>query len=562
MKKVSYIVRLDDASDYMSLDKWEAFFDIFDTYGVKPIVAVIPHVEDKKLIADHPFISDFWERVDAWQQKGYVIALHGYNHVYTTKKSGIIKKNQRSEFAGVSYKKQADKIKKGWQIFKEHGIVSKVFVAPAHSFDENTLKALRAETDIRMVSDGFTHDTFHYKGMYWIPQQISRPEEKESGVWTICYHPETAEQWQLYELKQFIAAHQEAFVNPDNISLSGYFSDSERKLFRDNQKKYIKKYRRETIKQTKHSIMSFLYQLKRTPIRIQKSLLETLSPILPDKLYIKWQYRLKMGKPLNLKHPKTFSEKLQWLKLYNRRPEYTMMVDKVKVKKYVASIIGEEYIIPTLGVWDDPDKIDFDALPDRFVLKCNHNSGLGMYICKDKSKMDVEKVKADLRLGLKESHYLHAREWPYKNVPHLILAEEYIEPRSETKDLPDYKWYCFNGEPTYCQVIQDRSSIETIDFFDTNWNHQDFVGLNPTAGPAAVVPSRPAKLETQIKIAKELSKCMPFSRIDLYQTDKKTYFGEITFFPMSGMGSFNPNKYNEILGNMISLPDKERGGNY
>lgn len=258
MKKVSYIVRLDDASEYMSLDKWEAFFDIFDTYGVKPIVAVIPHVEDKKLIADHPFISDFWERVDAWQQKGYVIALHGYNHVYTTKKSGIIKKNQRSEFAGVSYKKQADKIKKGWQIFKEHGIVSKVFVAPAHSFDENTLKALRAETDIRIVSDGFTHDTFHYKGMYWIPQQISRPEEKEFGVWTICYHPETAEQWQLNELKQFIAAHLDSFVNLLTVSLKDEFSKEEMQRFQAQCKLFVLRRRSNFIKKLKSIIHSFM----------------------------------------------------------------------------------------------------------------------------------------------------------------------------------------------------------------------------------------------------------------------------------------------------------------
>lgn len=275
---------------------------------------------------------------------------------------------------------------------------------------------------------------------------------------------------------------------------------------------------------------------------------------LPDKLYLRILYRLQMGKRLNLNNPVTFSEKLQWLKLYNRKPEYTIMVDKVKAKEYVASIIGEEYIIPTLGVWDDPDKIDFNSLPESFVLKCNHNSGQGMYICKDKSKMDVEKVKKNLRKGLSQNYYAGNREWPYKNVPRKILAEQYIDPAPDIQDLPDYKWYCFNGEPKFCQVIQDRSQCETIDFFDIDWNHQLFVGLNPIAENAKNLPSRPSNIDTHLYIARELSKGIPFSRIDLYETGNKTYFGEVTFFPASGLGYFRPNKYNEILGQMIKLP--------
>lgn len=285
---------------------------------------------------------------------------------------------------------------------------------------------------------------------------------------------------------------------------------------------------------------------------------------LPDKLFLKLKFRLALGYKLDLKNPKTFSEKLQWLKLYDRKPEYTVMVDKVKVKEYVASILGEEYIIPTLGVWDDPDKIDFDALPDRFVLKCNHNSGLGMYICKDKSKMNIEKVKEELRIGLKQNYFKGNREWPYKDVPRRIIAEQYIDPAPNVQDLPDYKWFCFNGEPKFCQVIQNRTTNETIDFFDTEWVHQDFCGLNPVfgpkVGPAAVTPECPPNLLTHIKIARELSKGLPFSRVDLYETGEKTYFGEITFFPMSGMGEFTPDNYNEILGKMLVLPGEKRGG--
>ena len=158
--------------------------------------------------------------------------------------------------------------------------------------------------------------------------------------------------------------------------------------------------------------LSYYYH---NPSRLVLRLLDRFGKWLPDVVYLKCKFRLSMGYKLNLKSPRTFSEKLQWLKLYDRRPEYTLMVDKIKAKEYVASVIGEEYIIPTLGVWKDPDMIDFAALPDRFVLKVNHNSGTGMYICKDKSKMDVEKVKANLTNGLREDYYKENREWPYKN---------------------------------------------------------------------------------------------------------------------------------------------------
>ena len=279
-----------------------------------------------------------------------------------------------------------------------------------------------------------------------------------------------------------------------------------------------------------------------------------------DRYYLKVQFRAHMGYKLNLDNPKTFSEKLQWLKLFNRRPEYTMMVDKVKAKEYVASVLGDEYVIPTLGVWDDPEKIDFDALPERFVLKCNHNSGLGMYICKDKSKMDVDKVKTELRKGLKQDYYLTNREWPYKDVPRRILAEQYIDPAPNVQDLPDYKWYCFGGEPKFCQVIQDRNTCETIDFYDTEWNHQEFIGLAPDVSNAKKLQDKPANLATHLRIARELSKGIPFSRIDLYETGERTYFGEVTFYPATGLGKFRPDQYNEMIGQMVKLPRVKWGG--
>lgn len=278
-----------------------------------------------------------------------------------------------------------------------------------------------------------------------------------------------------------------------------------------------------------------------------------------DELFVKLNYRAFTGKKLHLKNPQTFSEKLQWLKLYDRNPRYTDLVDKYKVKDIVAKQIGEEYIIPTFGIWDKPEDIDWKSLPNQFVLKTTHGGGGGgIVICRDKSSFNIEAATEKLRQAMKQDIYKEFREWPYKNVPHRILAEQFIDPAPEVRDLPDYKWYCFNGEPKYCQVIQNRSDKETIDFFDTDWNHQVFIGLNPAAIHSAVLPPKPDNLETQIHIAKQLSKDIPFSRIDLYETDDYTYFGEVTFYPASGTGSFQPEEYNDILGKLIELPSQKR----
>lgn len=283
------------------------------------------------------------------------------------------------------------------------------------------------------------------------------------------------------------------------------------------------------------------------------------SKLWSDKAYLQIMYRLKMGKKLNVDCPKSFSEKLQWLKLYNRKPEYTMMVDKVKVKDYVASVLGEEYIIPTLGVWDNPDNIDFEKLPDRFVIKCNHNSGLGMFICKDKSKMDIDKVKENLRKGLAQNYYMEYREWPYKDVPRRILAEKYIDPMPGKRDLPDYKFFCFDGEPKYCQVITGRETNMCIDFFDQDWNHQPF--HEPRNYPfASPTPQKPDNYEMMWNAARKLSEGLPFSRIDFYDVGESVYFGEITFFPTNGMGGFDPDYYDNLIGDMITLPGEKRGG--
>lgn len=284
------------------------------------------------------------------------------------------------------------------------------------------------------------------------------------------------------------------------------------------------------------------------------SILQHFFTWLPDKIYIKLMFRLRMRHKLNLRNPKTFCEKIQWLKLYDRQPEYTILVDKYSVKQYVSSIIGEEFIIPTLGVWDNPETIDWEKLPNQFVLKTTHGGGSsGVVICKDKGSFDKSAAISKLRSSLMQDVYKELKEWPYKTIPRRIIAEQFILPPTNSTDLPDYKWYCFNGEPSFCQVIQERSSFETIDFFNLQWEHQDFIGLSPTAVHASKLPDKPNNLDLQISIARKLSKGLSFCRIDLYEVENRVYFGEVTLYPRSGFGLFIPIKYDRILGEMLNI---------
>lgn len=271
-----------------------------------------------------------------------------------------------------------------------------------------------------------------------------------------------------------------------------------------------------------------------------------------DEEFLKRKFKSNLKYDLNLLSPNTFSEKIQWLKINDRKDIYTILVDKYKVREYIKEKLGEEYLIPLIGIWDDPDDIDFNKLPDQFVLKCNHNSGLGMCICKDKSKLDISKVRRELKKGLKQDYYLTGREWPYKNVSRKIIAEKYMKNEHET-ELKDYKFFCFNGEPKYCQVISDRSTNETIDFFDMKWNHQEFIGLNSKCSNSKHPIAKPVTFEKMKEFAYILAKNTKFVRIDFYEIERKLYFGEITFYPASGFGNFKPTEWNEKLGEMINL---------
>ena len=274
---------------------------------------------------------------------------------------------------------------------------------------------------------------------------------------------------------------------------------------------------------------------------------------LDDKTFLKKIFRARLGYPLNLEDPKTFNEKIQWLKLYDRRPEYTMMVDKHAVKQYVGSVIGEDYLIPTLGVWDSVEDIDFDSLPDQFVLKCTHDSG-SIVICRDKKAFDIEKAKAQLNQYMKRDYYLVWREWPYKNVKHRIIAEKYLADSSG--ELRDYKFFTFNGKVKILLLVTDRnnpSSETKYDFYDTNFKHLNLSSGYPQAN---LKLERSETFDEMIRLAEKLSENIPHLRVDFYNVNGKVYFGELTFYRMAGLAPFDPPEWDSIWGEWITLPEK------
>lgn len=301
-------------------------------------------------------------------------------------------------------------------------------------------------------------------------------------------------------------------------------------------------------------MLSIQYYI-RNPKTLLLSILQRYGGWIPDKLYLKWLFRLKMGKRLDLRSPSSFNEKLQWLKLYNKKPEYTTMVDKYAVKEYVANIIGEEYIIPTLGIWKRPEDIDWNTLPDQFVLKTTHGSACsGVVICRDKASFDCKQAIEKLNGSLKSSIYRSLREWPYKNVPRRIIAEQYITPSSFNNDLLDYKFFCFDGDVKALYVATERSSGDVkFDFFDADFNHLDLWQGHPVSGRHMMI-MKPKGFDEMKAIASNLSKGLPHVRVDLYDIDGKIYFGELTFYSGGGLVPFHPDKWDYEFGRWIKLP--------
>ena len=274
---------------------------------------------------------------------------------------------------------------------------------------------------------------------------------------------------------------------------------------------------------------------------------------LGDKSYLKLAFRAKMGYPLDLDKPRTFSEKLQWLKLYDRNPLYTTLVDKYAVRRYIADKIGEEYLIPLVGgPWNSAEEIDFDSLPEQFVLKCNHNSG-GVIICRDKSSFDRAAAARRLDEDLKKNYYLEGREWPYKNVKPCIIAEKLLKNDEISDGIWDYKFFCFNGKPKLMYIASDGSSDPRTDFFDMNFEH---VNIRMRDGSFDELPTKPEQFEQMKHMAEKLSQGFSHVRVDFYIADGQVYSGEITLYHCSGFINITPKKWDSILGSWLELPGR------
>lgn len=276
----------------------------------------------------------------------------------------------------------------------------------------------------------------------------------------------------------------------------------------------------------------------------------------PAEEFLRRMYRYDMGREPDLENPVTYTEKLQWLKLHDHRPVYTTMVDKYAVKGYVADRIGAEYVVPLLGVWDRAEDIDFGTLPDRFVLKTTHDSG-GIVVCRDKKKLNIPAARRRLAKFLKRNYYDHNREWPYKGVPHRIIAEAYMED-STCHELRDYKFFTFGGVPKVLYIAQGRGSGgETVaDFFDMDFNHLTFT-IDHDMAP--VPPEKPGTFELMKELAAKLSEGTPQLRVDFYEVDGRVYFGEMTFFHCSGTAPFHPESWDRTFGDWVILPDQTGG---
>lgn len=275
--------------------------------------------------------------------------------------------------------------------------------------------------------------------------------------------------------------------------------------------------------------------------------------VLPDTIFLKIKYYLKMGKRLDVNNPKTFNEKLQWLKINDQKPEYTNMVDKYLVRKYISNKIGEEYLIDLLGVYNNFDEIDFNSLPDQFVLKPNHTSG-DVFICKDKTSINFPQLRKQVNNWLKCNYYWVHREWPYKNIQPKIICEKFMVDDSGV-ELKDYKIMCFNGKAKCLFVGLNRNSPTglNVDFYDMNWNPLPFERHYPSSGKK--IP-KPKTFDKMVTFAEKLAKDIPFVRVDFYEVNGKLYFGELTFYPGSGFEEFTPEKYDYELGSWLDLPNK------
>lgn len=294
------------------------------------------------------------------------------------------------------------------------------------------------------------------------------------------------------------------------------------------------------------------------PVAIYNNLINLgITNVLNDELFLKLSYKIKFGQPLELNNPKTFNEKMQWLKLYYRHYDLVKLVDKIEVKDYVKKVIGEKYVIPTLGVWDNVEDIDIDNLPEKFVLKCNHDSG-SVVICRDKNQFDLDSAKKHLKKSLSKDYYSLTREWAYKQVKPKIFAEKYMESQGN-EELIDYKFFCFHGEPKFLYVSRGLSNHETatIDFYDMNYSRLPVKRTDYKSAKDDY--PKPESFEQMVVIAEQLSRDLPFVRLDLYDIDGKIYFSEFTLYASAGWLPFEPKEWDYKLGKYLDISKIKRG---
>lgn len=273
-----------------------------------------------------------------------------------------------------------------------------------------------------------------------------------------------------------------------------------------------------------------------------------LLSFIPDVPYLKMVYRIKTGKKLNIVKPKTYCEKLNWMKLHNIHPEYTQLVDKIAVREIVNKIAGKDICFPLLGTWEKFDDIDFKSLPNQFVLKCNHDSG-SVKIIRNKNEIDHNQLRKFYNHHVKRNPFVAGREYPYKNVRPRILAEPIMIPEGDA-DINDYKFFCFNGKPAIMFVATERNTDVKFDFFDMDFNHLDIYNIHPNSTKTV---TKPACFEEMKDLAAKLSKGINHVRVDLYEINGKVYFGEYTFFHGGGFWPFYPEEWEQKLGSWIHL---------
>lgn len=302
----------------------------------------------------------------------------------------------------------------------------------------------------------------------------------------------------------------------------------------------------------KRPFYNAIHSLFHNPKHFTAALLYRFGKCIPDEIYLRWIYYLETGSHLNLKNPQRYNEKLIWLKLYYRDPMWTIMVDKYGVKQLVSERVGSEYVVPVLGRWNRAEEIEWDKLPNRFVLKTNHDSGNnGVFIIKDKSKIGREKLVRKINASLLRDTSVSGREWPYRDVKRCVFAEQYLE--DTTGELRDYKFFCFNGKVKYLYVATERQSGNLkFNFFDEDFNSIDLWQSHPRSDMPI---EKPAKYDEMKELAAKLSKGLPEVRVDLYEVNGRIYFGEYTFFSLDGTAVFHPDKWDFIWGNLIHLPE-------